>query len=72
MKTEGTKQYLYNQIFLVFIHPKITFQLAMTNDRELLIEGSVEISSNFQKTCKNKFGSLKNRGGPHAHLNLSQ
>ena len=32
--------YLYNQIFLVFIHPKITCQLAMTNDWELLIEGS--------------------------------
>ena len=29
--------YLYNQIFLVFIHPKITCQLAMTNDWELLI-----------------------------------
>ena len=32
--------YLYNQFFLVFVHPKITCQLAMTNDWELLIEGS--------------------------------
>ena len=32
--------YLYNQIFLVFIHPRITCQLAMTNGWELLIEGS--------------------------------
>ena len=32
--------YLYNQIFLVFIHPKITCQLAMTNDWTLLIDGS--------------------------------
>ena len=31
---------LYNQIFLVFIHPKIACQLAMTNDWELLIGGS--------------------------------
>ena len=32
--------YHYNQIFLIFIHPKITCQLAMTNDWGLLIEGS--------------------------------
>ena len=32
--------YLYNQIFLIFINPKITCQLAVTNDWELLIEGS--------------------------------
>ena len=31
---------LYNQIFLVFIHRKITCQLAMTNDWEILIAGS--------------------------------
>ena len=62
--------YLYNQIFLVFIHPKITCQLPMTNDWEL--DRGVKMSSNFQKTCKNKLGSLKNRGGPQAHLNFSQ
>ena len=30
------------------------------------------MSSNFQKTCKNKFGFMKNRGGPQTHLNFSQ
>ena len=30
------------------------------------------MSSNFQKICKNKFGCLKNRGGPQAHLNFSE
>ena len=32
--------YLYNQILLVIVHPKITCQLAITNDWELLIERS--------------------------------
>ena len=43
--------YLYNQSFLVFIHPKITCQLAMTNDWEILIEGS-KWAQTFRKHVK--------------------
>ena len=47
--------------------------LSTSNDKLLrTFDRGVEMSSDFQKTCKNKFDSLKNRGEPQAHFNFSQ
>ena len=54
--------YLYNQIFLVFIHPKITCQLAMINDWELLIKGS-KLAQIFRKHVKINLVPWKIRAG---------
>ena len=47
--------------------------VSTSNDKWLKnFDLGVKMSSNFQKTCKNKFDSLKNRGGPQTHLDFSQ
>ena len=61
--------YLYNQIFLVFIHPKITCQLAMTNDWELLIEGS-KWAQIFRKHEKKNLVRWKFAAGHRASSNF--
>ena len=71
MKTEGTKQWL--QTIVTFTTYSSENHVSTSNDKWLRnFDRGVKMSSNFQKTCKNKFGSLKICGGQQAHLNFSQ